>query len=463
MKEDNLRLISKGNSGRSGWMLGAKFTECVGSNNRHGLVVSRNPDGVTCQVHYFEDSTIEKQRSYYDIVELVFNDIRYAAVQNRQVKKWPTSSQTDSKQIQTSKRSNTTCVSSDDADAVTDTATLSSIAGKGGQGKEKMGITATLERLKGAFCLNPSELVSCASPFELHPSLGNSLWRALNSAEPDNGTSILTELLSVYSTVPGNRMSKQLFELLVDGPISEKHSYFDPNKSEVVAKYAIQIARKFPTGSIGPDWNAISRLYGRISNLNERASSIANHESFCALQQAACALEYILVLIENDLTMVGCLKGYDMKEALKERISFSFFLNPGGIRESLKLTAKTAMQFLIQNEQLHLERNNENGETDQGSAGAALRCLTAMGKLISLVSWLYCSSEGIDIEHNDLAFLLKDVIDAELSRASVKAAERKRPKLSFVLYLDLSDFASPLITRLSEILGLTKELSILTI
>jgi hypothetical protein len=308
---------------------------------------------------------------------------------------------------------------------------------------------------------NSSSQKSAVIRSELHPSLSNLLWRALNSAEPDNGISILTELLSLYSIVPGKGMYKQIFELLIDGPISEGYTYFDPNKSEIVYEYAVELVRKFPTVTLGPDWDAINRLYSRISNIP--ALDYSSHDAFCILQQVASALEYLHVLIENDLSMMQHLHINDLKDILKTRVSHSFFLNPGGIRESVKQTAKVAMQFLIQSEKFILNKNGARGENHERCCGAALRCQRGMVKLSYLVSSLFCLCEGINPDSNDLLFLLKDVIEAELSIVCMKPIEQRRLKISFLVYLDLADVTSSLMSRLVTMLRLTKEVSFLLI
>ena len=298
---------------------------------------------------------------------------------------------------------------------------------------------------------------------ELHSSLSNLLWRALNSAEPDNGASILTELLSIYSIVPGKGMYKQIFELLLDGPKFEGHGYLDPNKSEIVLRYAQELARKFPLLTTGPDWDTVSRLYDRITNINATDWSKGSHDRFCVMQQAACALEYLQVLIENDLSVVRSHHRDEMKKDLTNRVSYSFFLNQGGIRDSLKQTARTAMQFLIQNNSGILSTTAADGEINERCIGAALRCLKGLGKLTYLVSSLYCISEGINQASNDLCFLLKDAIEAELSRVRLKAVEQKRLKISFLIYLSEADVMSPFVTRLVAIMRLTKEFSFLIV
>jgi len=298
---------------------------------------------------------------------------------------------------------------------------------------------------------------------ELHSSLSNLLWRALNSAEPNNGASILTELLSIYSIVPGKGMYKQIFELLVDGPTCEGHGYLDPNKSEIVLRYAQELARKFPLLTTGPDWDAISRLYDRITNINATDWSEGSHDRFCVMQQAACALEYLQLLMENDLSAVRSHHRDEMKKDLSNRVSYSFFLNQGGIRDSLKQTARTAMQFMIQNNSAFLSTTVVSGEIHERCIGAALRCLKGLGKLTYLVSSLFCISEGIDQASNDLCFLIKDAIEAELSRVRMKAVEQKRLKISFLIYLSEADVMSPFVTRLVAIMRLTKEFSFLIV
>jgi hypothetical protein len=291
---------------------------------------------------------------------------------------------------------------------------------------------------------------------ELHPSLSKLFWRSVNSAEPDNGVSLLSELQFLYSIVPGKVMSKQIFELLIDGPESEGYSYFDPNKSEVVYEYAVKLVENYPGISLGPDWDAISRLYGRISKI--RALDYGSHDTFCILQQVACALEYLLVLIENDLSTLKQFPKDEVRDFLRAKISFSFFMNPAGIRESLKQTVKLAMQFLILSEKA-TTNFNEEGEIHECCTRTALRCRKGLCKLTCLVSSLFCLYEGIDMESNDLSFLLKDAIEAELSCIQRKTTNQRRIKVSFLVYCHLAENSNLLISRLATLLRLTKELS----
>ena len=121
------------------------------------------------------------------------------------------------------------------------------------------------------------------------------------------------------------------------------------------------------------------------------------------------------------------------------------------------------MQFMIQNNSAFLSTTVVSGEIHERCIGAALRCLRGLGKLTYLVSSLFCISEGIDQASNDLFFLLKDAIEAELSRVRMKAVEQKRLKISFLIYLSEADVMSPFVTRLVAIMRLTKEFSFLIV
>jgi len=293
---------------------------------------------------------------------------------------------------------------------------------------------------------------------EMHPSLSKLFWRSVNSAEPDNGVSLMNELQFLYSIVPGKVMSKQIFELLINGPESEGYSYFDPNKSEVVYEYAVKLVEKFPSISLSPDWDAISRLYDRIAKI--QALDYGSHDTFCILQQVACAVEYLLVLIENDLSTLKQFPKDEVRDVLRAKVSFSFFMNPAGIRESLKQTVKLAMQFLILSEKA-TSNSNKEGEIHERCVRTALRCRKGLCKLTCLVSSLFSLYDGIDVDSNDLSFLLKDAMEAELSCTQRKTTEQRLIKVSFLVYCQIADSSNLFISRLASLLRLTKELSFL--
>jgi hypothetical protein len=136
-------------------------------------------------------------------------------------------------------------------------------------------------------------------------------------------------------------------------------------------------------------------------------------------------------------------------------------MNPAGIRESLKQTAKLAMQFHIWSEKASINPMEEEEEDYEFCAQTAFRCRKGLCKLTCLVSSLFSLYEGINLDSNDLSFLLKDAMEAELSSIPRKTIERRRITVSFLVYCHLADDTNVLISRLANLLSLTKELSLM--
>jgi hypothetical protein len=199
-------------------------------------------------------------------------------------------------------------------------------------------------------------------------------------------------------------------------------------------------------------------LYDRIAKI--QALDYGSHDTFCILQQVACAVEYLLVLIENDLSTLKQFPKDEVRDVLRAKVSFSFFMNPAGIRESLKQTVKLAMQFLILSEKA-TSNSNKEGEIHERCVRTALRCRKGLCKLTCLVSSLFSLYDGIDVDSNDLSFLLKDAMEAELSCTQRKTTEQRLIKVSFLVYCQIADSSNLFISRLASLLRLTKELSFL--
>mmetsp|Transcript_10578 Transcript_10578/g.15588 ORF Transcript_10578/g.15588 Transcript_10578/m.15588 type:complete len:1058 (+) Transcript_10578:810-3983(+) len=310
---------------------------------------------------------------------------------------------------------------------------------------------------------------------ELPSFIANSAWRALNTAEPHNGATLLAHLTTVQKVVPNCTLSQNLFSMLKHGPKSEGVAFNDPNRMELACRYIslLSSTSTFQTISLGPSsWDDVeSCLRLPISETNvfrvnaEKAlSSSATRRLGDGLQAAACAVGSIETLLKNELGDMVHSKGQSyvgLRGDVSKPTVRAILLD---VREALKRTVRWAVQCWMRHGQCVIRSKNTNKAYSGACAMEAKRCLDSFGRIICYIAWLYCREEEICMENNGCSLLIKDCLFSELENKSGAGNTEvffKKLKLWFVVSLDL-DFASTLRSKLCMILDLPEELSIVT-
>ena len=334
---------------------------------------------------------------------------------------------------------------------------------------------------------------------EMLSSLGNSLWRALNSAEPHTGLILLRHELTVHNSVPNLTLSKNLWDLVRDGPKSEGVAFRDPNRTELGRRYLALLltAENGPWKSV-PDSLTAGAEFGpflwenlecvlrapldeteQVNMANPQPSSLRRIGQ--SLQVATCGLWCILKLLQRELVcanMVELSKGAEklspcsgpMARMLKDRC----------IREALKLAARCAASCWARHGHWILgappgceavEQKTSSESQRQFCADEAKGCLDYLGRIVSHMLLLFNIEEGLVCGGDEGALAIRDAVLSEIDCTNhdtddedpgmLEARSRyfHRLKLRFVLSLS-EDCAEPLKRKLAELLGVLSEFSI---
>ena len=237
----------------------------------------------------------------------------------------------------------------------------------------------------------------------LHPHLSNTLWRALNSAEPQNGATLLTELVTVHHTYPTTSFSKNLSKFILRGPVSECHAYTDPHKIEL----ACRLAALSPPPCDVVSWEDV-----------EHCLKIEVEGHGMSLTSVARGLEYCLSVFSGEgKGVTGILGGC-----------------VGGIREAVEFTARCNARAWVRFGALVFDE----GSGERGTS--AMDCLTALGGISCRVAKMYCGERGVDVNRcGECArifgqSLLLELESTNLDQVSVELIEKI--KMYFALSLE---------------------------
>ena len=331
---------------------------------------------------------------------------------------------------------------------------------------------------------------------EMHPSMANALWNALNSAEPSSSAILLRHSAAFHQTLPNSSLSQKTFSLMMTGPQNEGVSFRDPNRMELAYDYMRLSLATSQRLEIGPNissfapssWEDIQHILaqplketeqmGTFYSIKESDSISAMRKLGEALQTAASGLSCVDELLKDELS-----DGKDAGTSSNPRRLY--MVNPTvraaldiNVREALKVAVRHAIQCWVRHGHFVIGSGDDLPSADSADedwcAMEARRCLDSLGSIVSHLVWLYCAEEGIELGDNDCSFIVSDALRNELETLHQDSADfgvlskkkpsvaswkkySKRAKMWFILSLDKS-FASPLQQNLAKMLNLSKDL-----
>lgn len=331
---------------------------------------------------------------------------------------------------------------------------------------------------------------------EMHSSMANALWSALNSAEPSSSAILLRHSVAFHHTLPNSALSQKMFNLMMTGPQNEGISFRDPNRMELAYDYMRLCLTSSHRLDVGPNiasfspscWEDVQHILaqplqeteqmGTFHSIKESVSTSAMRRLGEALHTAASGLSCIDELLKDELT--------DGKEAgTTSNPRRLYMVNPtvraaldANVREALKVAVRHAAQCWVRHGHFVIGDGDDllpaESADEDWCAMEAKRCLDSLGSIISHLAWLYCAEEGIELSDNDCSFIICDALRNELESLHQDSADfghigkkkpsvaswkkySKRAKMWFILSLDNS-FASPLQQNLAKMLSLSKDL-----
>ena len=254
---------------------------------------------------------------------------------------------------------------------------------------------------------------------EMHPSMANALWNALNSAEPSSSAILLRHSAAFHQTLPNSSLSQKTFSLMMTGPQNEGVSFRDPNRMELAYDYMRLSLATSQRLEIGPNissfapssWEDIQHILaqplketeqmGTFYSIKESDSISAMRKLGEALQTAASGLSCVDELLKDELS--------DGKEAgTSSNPRRLYMVNPTvraaldiNVREALKIAVRHAAQCWVRHGHLVIGSGDDLPSADSADedwcAMEARRCLDSLGSIVSHLAWLYCAEEGIEL------------------------------------------------------------------
>ena len=308
------------------------------------------------------------------------------------------------------------------------------------------------------------------------PGLANVIWCALNSPEPQTGANLLRNMLCVQSIVPPTHLVDKLMDLIKFGPKAEGSSvYFkDPLRTQLASSYACalvsassHLVRKDDSPIFGPStWDDIEVLLSQ--SIAQTENAISGRRLAQGLQMAACGSKLLSLMLRtelqgNDLSSTS----FKFDATLMKFMPTVRVLKQEGLRNVLKAVVRHTTLCLVRHSKWILDHDlNELSPIERASAeccaSEAKTCLDSLGSVVCYAAWLFCSEEGIAIDHSSSALIIRDEFLSELDRSienlpemsnKKKTTFTKKVKLHFLLSL-VEEFAFPLQDSVGKMIGL---------
>jgi len=517
LEHGHVRLFQRGSDDLS-WLHGADLLRSLGRSKKAtkvGIIQSTAPSTASSMPKVMverNDGTTE-EHSYLDIAQEMFATY-LDFIPAGKVKVWPSSAAADITQpdgVRTVKvespeaNENEELAASDDDETDDLGATKSKIAARKTN-------TATFTSTQVDEMFNEHEVSQDSqqsfldSPVrgvgdkprakEMHSSMANALWSALNSAEPSSSAILLRHSAAFHHNLPNSSLAQKTFNLMMTGPQNEGVSFRDPNRMDLAYDYmrsSIAASQRLDIGnnisSFAPScWEDVQHILaqpmkgteqmGTFNSIKESGSTSAMRRVGEALHTAASGLSCVEELLKDELR--------DGKEAGTTANPRRLYMVNPTVRAALDINVREALKVAVRHAALCWVRHGHfiigdgddlllaESSDEDWCAMEAKRCLDSLGSIISHLAWLYCAEEGIELGDNDCSFIISDALRNAFESLHQESADfglrgkkkpsvaswkkySKRAKMWFILSLD-SSFASPLQKNLAKMLSLSKDL-----
>ncbi|KAL7456237.1 hypothetical protein ACHAWC_007759 [Mediolabrus comicus] len=308
------------------------------------------------------------------------------------------------------------------------------------------------------------------------PGIATAIWCGLNSPEPQTSANLLQNMLVVQNIVPPLHLVEKLMDLLKYGPKSEGSSvYFkDPLRTELASSYAYalveassRLVRRDDSALFGPSsWDDVEVLLSQ--SIDQTENAISGRRLVQGLHMAACGAKLLSLMLKTELL------DSDLSSTRFSFDTLSVTLMPTvnvlkteGLRNALKAVVRHTTKCMVRHSKWILDHNlNELSSIERASAeccaAEAKTCFDSLGSALCYTAWLFCAEEGIEINHPNCAFVVKDEFLSELTRCIDNLPEMtSRKKTTFVKKLKLhfllsfvEEFAFPLQDSVGKMIGL---------
>jgi hypothetical protein len=291
---------------------------------------------------------------------------------------------------------------------------------------------------------------------DMHPSVWNTFWAALNSAEPHFGSSMLTMMTSAHHKVPGERMCKNLVDVLTYGPKAGDDSFPDCNRMTLAKDYFKLVLRQ--KGMARTMSEAVGSTYWK--DCLESLSTL----TYCAVDDESRTSEAAQLRIGQSLHLQACatevleslMQGMRQQDGYNHR-SLPLFRDMiiDGISPAIKLAINVMVDIWVRHgHYLVGMEDDDSSEALQLTSTVTERVVQNLGRVVSIMLWLWAKEEGQSVTKS--GFQIRDAVDHHIQQAP--PADKKhwqKIKLNMILSLD-ENLVPKLRSDLAGLLGVSK-------
>jgi len=325
---------------------------------------------------------------------------------------------------------------------------------------------------------------------EMHPTLSNSFFRALNTSEPSLGTDLLIHTALFHNRGINATLGEKIRELLIDGPMSEGTNFPDAHRLETSIRYIKILARtKEGSGNLvkfccPEEWSKFQEMFQAIvepcythSGDTSASNKSALRRISDSLHLSAVGAQFLAKLFDAELGELVEQRIIKQNKYREGCLAKAMWSNESGPRQSLKELTKVFVQAWIKFGhyavcKLPFERDSSDLALRRKCREDAKLLLKEIGTIVSYAIRLYSVVEIVHLNHKDLVYIIKDAFQTEsvaatksdlgaynvYSKRGLSSSYQTHLKLQLVLSLD-SNLVTDVQTNLAKELGVKKEYS----
>jgi hypothetical protein len=295
---------------------------------------------------------------------------------------------------------------------------------------------------------------------EIHPSVWSTFWAALNSAEPHFGSTMLTMMTSAHHEVPGERMCKNLVDLLTYGPKAGDDSFPDCNRITLAKDYL----------------NLVLQQKGMARNMSEAVGSTYWKDcleslstlTYCAEEDESRTSEAAQLRIGQSLHLQAC--STEVLESLLQGMrqdgdnyrSLPIFRDMirDGISPAIKMAINVMVDIWVRHGHYLVFMEIEDDEASEAlllTTAVTERLVQNMGRVVSIMLWLWAKEEDQSVVIKSSGFQIRDAVDRHIQQAPRPADKKHWQKIKLNMILSLEeDLVPKLRSNLAGLLGVSK-------
>mmetsp|Transcript_8504 Transcript_8504/g.9715 ORF Transcript_8504/g.9715 Transcript_8504/m.9715 type:complete len:1330 (+) Transcript_8504:311-4300(+) len=318
---------------------------------------------------------------------------------------------------------------------------------------------------------------------EIHPTLSNSFFRALNTSEPLLGADLLMHTIYFHHRGMNPNLGRDIRMLLMDGPMSEGTHFPDPHRLEAMMMYLKKLAlakngNENITKSCSPEgWSTLQDMVQNILEPGYAYEQDERNGDVIALERVSDSLHLSAIgsqllgkLLKPELEELVHQKRAGKGKCREGSLAKAIWNNEYGSRRSMQDLSKAFVQAWLRYGHYSFCPLS-SFKFEVGSAPLLRNCrenakvlLKELGSVLSYAFWLYSVVEDIRLSDKDLAFIIRDAFENESIKSTFEHCvfKPKKEKMSsfeakfkirLVLGLD-SELVSDIQTNLANEFGI---------